>query len=390
MEGIDRTALAPADAARVHESDEPETTPLTSTVDDAERAAAFDAPSTAARSGHVSASATSDAARDAAARTRAHELAAASARQGGVPASEPKPEHSRGVAAVFAGLLLAMFVSTLSETVTATALPTIVGDLGGVDHMQWVTTAYILASTVMMPIYGKLGDLFGRKYLFIIALSIFIVGSATCGLAPSMDGLIAGRAVEGLGGGGLIILAQATIADIIPPRQRGKYMGLMGVVFAVSTVVGPLLGGWFVAVTGWRWLFAFNIPLALLAIAAVAFFLTKPVRPRRPPAYRRRRHDGHGRVGVVARAGHGVGRHAVSVDLAADIRAVRAVLRGGGCVRAGGTQGEGAHHPDAAVQEPQLRGVHAHRNVHHAGHDHVPAHVLPDRRGAGARAGRVS
>ena len=245
MEGIDRTALAPADAARVHESDEPETTPLTSTVDDAERAAAFDAPSTAARSGHVSASATSDAARDAAARTRAHELAAASARQGGVPASEPKPEHSRGVAAVFAGLLLAMFVSTLSETVTATALPTIVGDLGGVDHMQWVTTAYILASTVMMPIYGKLGDLFGRKYLFIIALSIFIVGSATCGLAPSMDGLIAGRAVEGLGGGGLIILAQATIADIIPPRQRGKYMGLMGSVFAVSTVVGPLLGGWF-------------------------------------------------------------------------------------------------------------------------------------------------
>ena len=284
MEGIDRTALAPADAARVHESDEPETTPLTSTVDDAERAAAFDAPSTAARSGHVSASATSDAARDAAARTRAHELAAASARQGGVPASEPKPEHSRGVAAVFAGLLLAMFVSTLSETVTATALPTIVGDLGGVDHMQWVTTAYILASTVMMPIYGKLGDLFGRKYLFIIALSIFIVGSATCGLAPSMDGLIAGRAVEGLGGGGLIILAQATIADIIPPRQRGKYMGLMGSVFAVSTVVGPLLGGWFVQVTGWRWLFAFNIPLALLAIAAVAFFLTKPVRrDDRPP-----------------------------------------------------------------------------------------------------------
>ncbi|MFR7737490.1 MAG: MFS transporter, partial [Eggerthella lenta] len=284
MEGIDRTALAPADAARVHESDEPETTPLTSTVDDAERAAAFDAPSTAARSGHVSASTTSDAARDAAARTRARELAAASARQGGVPASEPKPEHSRGVAAVFAGLLLAMFVSTLSETVTATALPTIVGDLGGVDHMQWVTTAYILASTVMMPIYGKLGDLFGRKYLFIIALSIFIVGSATCGLAPSMDGLIAGRAVEGLGGGGLIILAQATIADIIPPRQRGKYMGLMGSVFAVSTVVGPLLGGWFVQVTGWRWLFAFNIPLALLAIAAVAFFLTKPVRrDDRPP-----------------------------------------------------------------------------------------------------------
>ena len=201
-----------------------------------------------------------------------------------MPAAELKPERKRGVAAVFAGLLLAMFVSTLSETVTATALPTIVGDLGGVDHMQWVTTAYILASTIMMPIYGKLGDLFGRKYLFIVALSVFIVGSATCGLAPSMDGLIAGRAVEGLGGGGLIILAQATIADIIPPRQRGKYMGVMGSVFAVSTVVGPLLGGWFVQVTGWRWLFAFNIPLALLAIAAVAFFLTNPERrDDRPP-----------------------------------------------------------------------------------------------------------
>ena len=192
--------------------------------------------------------------------------------------------RTTSVAAVFAGLMLAMFVSTLSETVTATALPTIVGDLGGVDHMQWVTTAYILASTIMMPVYGKLGDLFGRKHLFIVALSVFIVGSATCGLAPSMDGLIAGRAVEGLGGGGLIILSQAAIADIIPPRQRGKYMGILGSVFAVSTVVGPLLGGWFVQVTGWRWLFAFNIPLALLAIAAVAFFLRRPARRAdRPP-----------------------------------------------------------------------------------------------------------
>ena len=257
MEGVDRTAAAAADAARVHEGDEPKTIAQESNDEEA---------------------------RDEAARTRAQELAAASAQQGAVPTSEPQPERKRGVAAVFAGLLLAMFVSTLSETVTATALPTIVGDLGGVDHMQWVTTAYILASTIMMPIYGKLGDLFGRKYLFIIALSIFIVGSTTCGLAPSMDGLIAGRAVEGLGGGGLIILAQATIADIVPPRQRGKYMGLMGSVFAVSTVVGPLLGGWFVQVTGWRWLFAFNIPLALLAIAAVAFFLTKPERrDDRPP-----------------------------------------------------------------------------------------------------------
>ena len=282
MEGVDRTGGTAADEARVREAAETQRTAKAAEASGSARPSTVPSPASATTEG-VPAVAVRDA-QEAAAAERARELAAASARQGDVPAAELKPERKRGVAAVFAGLLLAMFVSTLSETVTATALPTIVGDLGGVDHMQWVTTAYILASTIMMPIYGKLGDLFGRKYLFIVALSVFIVGSATCGLAPSMDGLIAGRAVEGLGGGGLIILAQATIADIIPPRQRGKYMGVMGSVFAVSTVVGPLLGGWFVQVTGWRWLFAFNIPLALLAIAAVAFFLTNPERrDDRPP-----------------------------------------------------------------------------------------------------------
>ena len=282
MEGVDRTGGTAADEARVREAAETQRTAKAAEASGPARPSTVPPPASPTTEG-VPAAAVRDA-QEAAAAERARELAAASARQGDVPAAEPKPERKRGVAAVFAGLLLAMFVSTLSETVTATALPTIVGDLGGVDHMQWVTTAYILASTIMMPIYGKLGDLFGRKYLFIVALSVFIVGSATCGLAPSMDGLIAGRAVEGLGGGGLIILAQATIADIIPPRQRGKYMGVMGSVFAVSTVVGPLLGGWFVQVTGWRWLFAFNIPLALLAIAAVAFFLTNPERrDDRPP-----------------------------------------------------------------------------------------------------------
>ena len=282
MEGVDRTGGTAADEARVREAAETQRTAKAAEASGPARPSTVPPPASPTTEG-VPAAAVRDA-QEAAAAERARELAAASARQGDVPAAEPKPERKRGVAAVFAGLLLAMFVSTLSETVTATALPTIVGDLGGVDHMQWVTTAYILASTIMMPIYGQLGDLFGRKYLFIVALSVFIVGSATCGLAPSMDGLIAGRAVEGLGGGGLIILAQATIADIIPPRQRGKYMGVMGSVFAVSTVVGPLLGGWFVQVTGWRWLFAFNIPLALLAIAAVAFFLTNPERrDDRPP-----------------------------------------------------------------------------------------------------------
>ncbi len=209
-------------------------------------------------------------------------LAAGSANQGDAGRKGGSASgKAHGVAAVFAGLLLAMFVSSLDQTIVSTALPTIVGDLGGVDHMQWVTTAYVLASTIMMPIYGKLGDLWGRKYLFIAALAVFVCGSTVCALAPSMDGLVAGRAVAGLGGGGLIILAQAIIADVIPPRQRGKYMGIMGAVYAVSTVVGPLLGGWFVEVTGWRWLFAFEIPLALLAIAAAAAFLVKPQRSAR-------------------------------------------------------------------------------------------------------------
>lgn len=209
-------------------------------------------------------------------------LAAGSANQGDAGRKGGSASgKAHGVAAVFAGLLLAMFVSSLDQTIVSTALPTIVGDLGGVDHMQWVTTAYVLASTIMMPIYGKLGDLWGRKYLFIAALAIFVCGSTVCALASSMDGLVAGRAVAGLGGGGLIILAQAIIADVIPPRQRGKYMGIMGAVYAVSTVIGPLLGGWFVEVTGWRWLFAFEIPLALLAIAAAAAFLVKPQRSAR-------------------------------------------------------------------------------------------------------------
>ena len=283
MDGIDRTAKAAADAARVHEADEPEQKQAASRTDaqtpaqggaQARTQATAQAPVQAGPQASVPAPTDAE---ERLAAQRARQLADASALQGSVPDDDPTPSRKRQIYAIFAGLLLAMFVSSLSETVTATALPTIVGDLGGVDHMQWVTT-------IMMPIYGKLGDLFGRKYLLVIALSVFIVGSAVCGFATSMELLVLGRAVEGLGGGGLIILSQATIADVIPPRQRGKYMGVIGSVFALATVVGPLLGGWFVQVTGWRWLFAFNVPLALLAIAAVMFFLTKPVRrENRPP-----------------------------------------------------------------------------------------------------------
>lgn len=197
------------------------------------------------------------------------------------PTKFKTPRH---IIFMFIGLMTAMLLSSLDQTIFSTALPTIVGELNGVDHMLWVTTAYILASTIMLPVYGKLGDLIGRKGLLIGAIGIFIFGSIVGGLAKDMTWLIIGRTIQGLGGGGLMILAQATIADVIPARERGKYMGIMGGVFALSAVAGPLLGGWFTEGIGWRWAFWMNIPLGLLAIASAAFFLRLPkvVNEKRP------------------------------------------------------------------------------------------------------------
>jgi len=190
----------------------------------------------------------------------------------------------RHILLVFAGLMVTMLLASLDQMIFSTALPTIVGELDGVNHMLWVTTAYILASTITLPVYGKLGDLIGRKGLFITAIAIFMVGSVIGGLAHNMTWLIAGRAVQGLGGGGLLILAQAIIADVVPARQRGKYMGIMGGVFAVSSVAGPLLGGWFTDSIGWRWAFWMNIPLGILAITSAAFFLRLPKNTNRNPS----------------------------------------------------------------------------------------------------------
>ena len=186
--------------------------------------------------------------------------------------------HGRALALVFFGLLLAMFISSLSETIASTALPTIVGDLNGVEIMQWVSTAYILSSTLVMPIYGKLGDLIGRKRLLMAALTLYAAGKVVCGLAVNMEMLISGRLISGLGGGGLIILSQATLSDVVPPRKLGTYMGVIGAVFAVSNVLGPLLGGWFVQVTGWRWIFWFTVPVALLAVVVLGLTLPRDAR----------------------------------------------------------------------------------------------------------------
>ncbi|MDO8308183.1 MAG: MDR family MFS transporter [Actinomycetota bacterium] len=170
---------------------------------------------------------------------------------------------------LFATLTVVMLLASLSQMIFSTALATIVGELHGVDQMMWVITGYMLASTITMPIYGKAGDLFGRKPLLIVATVIFLVGTIIGGAAPDMTWLIIARVVQGLGGGGLIILSQAAVADVVPARERGKYMGLMGGVFAISSVAGPLLGGWLTEGPGWRWVFWVTVPLALLALTAL-------------------------------------------------------------------------------------------------------------------------
>src|SRR6476646_172905 len=153
--------------------------------------------------------------------------------------------EGRALWTVFAALMLGMFLAALDQTIVATALPTIVGDLGGLNHLSWVVTAYLLASTASTPLYGKLGDMLGRKPVFLFAVLVFLAGSVLSGLSQSMGELIAFRAIQGLGAGGLMVGAQAIIADVVPPRDRGRYMGLIGSVFAVASVAGPLLGGFF-------------------------------------------------------------------------------------------------------------------------------------------------
>ncbi len=184
------------------------------------------------------------------------------------------------IALIFVALMVTMLLASLSQTVLSSALPTIVGELHGVEQMTWVITAYMLASTVMMPVYGKLGDVLGRKPLLVAAIVTFVLGSVVGGLADSMPVLIVGRVVQGLGGGGLMILSQAAIADVVPARDRGKYVGILGGVFAFSSVAGPLLGGWLTEGPGWRWTFWLNIPLGLFAVIAVVALLHLPQRPR--------------------------------------------------------------------------------------------------------------
>jgi EmrB/QacA subfamily drug resistance transporter len=180
--------------------------------------------------------------------------------------SETASRDQPALPLVLGGLMLVLFLAALDQTIVATALPTIVGDLGGLNHLSWVVTAYLLAQTAVTPLYGKLGDMYGRKIVLQTALVIFLVGSALCGLSQNLDELIAFRALQGLGGGGLIVSAQAAIGDVVPPRQRGRYTGLFGAVFGLASIAGPLPGGFLTSNLSWRWIFYVNLPLGMLAL----------------------------------------------------------------------------------------------------------------------------
>ena len=211
-----------------------------------------------------------------------------------IPAVPPAPFTHRQILVIFTGLMAGLFLAALDQTIVATALPTIAGELGGLGYYSWVVTAYLLSATVCTPLYGKLSDIYGRRVTFQAAILIFLLGSALAGLAPGMVELVLFRGVQGVGAGGVMGLTFAVVGDIVSPRQRGRYIGYLAGVWAVASVIGPLLGGFIVDHTTWRWVFLINLPVGAAALAVISVVL------RLPPVHRPARIDVGGAALLVA------------------------------------------------------------------------------------------
>ena len=210
------------------------------------------------------------------------------------PAPSPEPFTHRQIVIILSGLMAGLFLAALDQTIVATALPTIVGELGGLDYYSWVVTAYLLCATVCTPLYGKLSDIYGRRVTFQAAILIFLLGSVLAGLAPGMLALVLSRGVQGVGAGGVMGLTFAVVGDIVSPRQRGRYIGYLAGVWAFASVIGPLLGGFIVDQTTWRWVFLINLPVGGAALAVIWVVL------RLPPVHRPARIDFAGAALLMA------------------------------------------------------------------------------------------
>ena len=257
---------------------------------------------------------------------------------------------------IFVAVLLGMLLAALDQTIVATALPTVVADLGGAGHQSWVVTSYLLASTIVTAIVGKLGDLFGRKAVFQASVVFFLVGSVLCGLSGSMTMLVASRALQGIGGGAIMVTAMAVIGEVIPLRDRGRYQGALGAVFGVTTVIGPLLGGFFTDHLTWRWAFWINIPVAIVVLL-VAIAAIPSLAKIGPTRHRLRGHRARRRRRLWAHPRHQLGRRRVRMGLAGDHRFVRGLLRRARRVRVGGKPCSGTDTADPAVLQSGVHGV---------------------------------
>ena len=269
------------------------------------------------------------------------------------PLSEAEAAQPRHLWWALGALMLTMLLAALDQTIVSTALPTITSDLGGLSELSWVVTAYLVAATASTPIWGKLSDLYGRKLMLQSSVVVFVVGSMLAGLSQNMLELILTRALQGLGGGGLMVLVMAVIADLIPPRERGRYVGLFGGVFAVASVIGPLLGGLFTEHLSWRWIFYINLPLGIAAFAVLGAVLHLP--------RHRTKHsiDWFGAALLVIwshqpAAGHRLGRCAVCVAVSPDHRPHRSRRPVVGRVCLAGVQAPRADGVHGAVPQPSV------------------------------------